>query len=329
MYKNGNYIVRLSQKGTKICSALRRGEEFIPEFPDSIDIKLTDMCSIGCPYCHESSTRYGKHGNLVTLKEILKNLPEVSIELCFGGGNIFEMELVPLSYFFRWCKERNHRISITVNYDTFLSIMNSEALIYRDIIDQIDSIGVSISPSHINSRTIEEFNIDLYNWVSKIDKQIVYHLILGTFSEDWLSKFICDTKNKSVLGNNDLGIYLAKKVLILGYKSKGRGKTWNSSPSSDKFENIRKFLVGPAIDYMENVILSFDNLAISQLRMRSMFTTEEWEEFYLGDDFTHSMYIDLPGECYGPSSTSEERVSFEDEKYGLNIVEYFKNERKR
>ena len=63
MYLNGNYVVHW--KGhVQEKRALRVGEELISEFPDSIDLKITNKCPWACPYCHESSTPNGKSFDL-------------------------------------------------------------------------------------------------------------------------------------------------------------------------------------------------------------------------------------------------------------------------
>lgn len=50
-YTNGNYNVTLSLKdGTKIRET--EEDEFIPSRPESIDIKITNKCDIGCLFCH-------------------------------------------------------------------------------------------------------------------------------------------------------------------------------------------------------------------------------------------------------------------------------------
>ena len=61
-YKNGNYTVFLYTDGTK--EKITEEEYFKAEFPDSIDLKITNYCDANCPMCHEKSTRNGKHGNL-------------------------------------------------------------------------------------------------------------------------------------------------------------------------------------------------------------------------------------------------------------------------
>jgi hypothetical protein len=57
-------------------------------------------------------------------------------------------------------------------------------------------------------------------------------------------------------------------------------------------------------------VLSFDNLAIDQLNVKSLMSEEEWAEFYMGDDGGYTMYIDMVEGNYGQSSTSVERFNF-------------------
>lgn len=336
-YKNGNYIVSIKNDGTKIYTALRRGEDFNPEFPDSIDIKLTNRCSRGCPYCHESSSSDGKHGDLERLKAILQKLPPYPIELSFGGGNILEMSSLDLLMFFKWCKERDHRIGITLNFSDFLCFYRNPSYTW---IELVDAVGVSLDSSTITKfnkgrNKIEEINTLQTQWYGKTNESIpiVYHLILGTFPITFLKEFITNSR-LSPTGNwyGPGTEYKTKRILFLGYKSKGRGSKVKDLyyPTEEYLKDLKDLIfLGEGADKLttEEVIFSFDNLAIQQLNLRSSFTTEDWEKVYQGDDFTHSMYIDLPGQCYGPSSTSETRVNFNDPVYGDNIIKYFQNER--
>ena len=61
-YKNGNYMVTILRDGTKIRS--NNLDCFIPEKPESMDVKITNCCDMGCPMCHEDSKPDGKHGNV-------------------------------------------------------------------------------------------------------------------------------------------------------------------------------------------------------------------------------------------------------------------------
>ena len=92
-YTNGNYKVQILSDGTKI--RYTKDNAFKPEFPESIDVKITDYCDMGCAYCHELSTPKGKHANLDILLEVLKPLLP-GTELAIGGGNpLFHPNLLP------------------------------------------------------------------------------------------------------------------------------------------------------------------------------------------------------------------------------------------
>ena len=71
-YKNGNYDVTIFDDGTKIRSY---ENEAIPDFPESIDIKITNYCEINCKFCYEDSTTKGQHSNLESYHFLLEQLP--------------------------------------------------------------------------------------------------------------------------------------------------------------------------------------------------------------------------------------------------------------
>lgn len=56
-------------------------------FPELVDIKITDHCTIGCPFCYQDSTPVGEHASLnyiISLARALRN-GEV-FEVALGGG---------------------------------------------------------------------------------------------------------------------------------------------------------------------------------------------------------------------------------------------------
>ena len=68
-------------------------------------------------------------------------------------------------------------------------------------------------------------------------------------------------------------------------------------------------------------VVSFDNLAIDQLKLRRIFSNKDWNEFYMGDDGQFTMYIDLVEEKYALSSTSIERFEIMDDIVDMfNVV---------
>ncbi len=281
-YKNGNTLVSIFDDGTKIREY---PDNPIFDFPESIDVKITDFCDMNCLYCHESSTVKGKHSDLNKLLYILKDLP-AGIELAIGGGNpLSHPELIGFLYSL---KEKGIIANLTVNQG-HLSKYN---YILKDLIKQDLIKGLGISLVNNNFKYVEE--------LKNITDNIVYHVIAGVNKIELLDKLI-EQKNC--------------KVLILGYKQFGFGINYYSDEI--KKEINRWYMYLPK--YLGKCVLSFDNLAIEQLNIKRLFSQEGWDNFYMGDDFTHSMYIDAVKQEFSPTSRSKERKSFDN----YSLLKYF------
>jgi hypothetical protein len=271
-YINGNVTVTLFDDGTKI-QEWNDSEMPDPVYPNSMDIKITDWCDLGCSWCHEKSTVKGEHADLEYLLEIIQDLPK-GTELAIGGGNpLSHPGLVP---FLITCKMFGLVSNLTVNYQhiqTYHSLINkliNSGLIY--------GLGLSIH---------DDFSEDIINLIEKKDN-CVYHVIAGV-------------NNLSVLGK--IKESSIKKCLILGYKDFGRGINYRSQEVTDNLNNWDEKLG----QYIKKIHLSFDNLALKQLNIRQYLTKEEWDQFYMGDDGIFTMYLDVVKKEFAMSSTSAER----------------------
>jgi len=267
-YQNGNTTVTLYDDGTKI-----REYENIPKvvFPESIDVKITDYCDLGCSYCHESSTRAGIHGDLDELLKVLSVLP-AGIEIAIGGGN-------PLSHpnLIEFLVELK-RIGIIANITVNQGHLKTHVALITYLQDEglIKAIGISITSNNFTYVNLLENN------------NTVFHVISGVNKIDILDQLI------------------GEKVLILGYKQFGFGIKHYSEAIEKEIRNWYMYLP----KYLGKIHLSFDNLAIEQLNVKRFFTEEGWNKFYMGDDFQFTMYIDAVKQEYAPTSRSKERKSF-------------------
>ena len=285
-YKNGNVDITIFKDGTKVreCSEIPK-----IEFPESIDLKITDYCDMGCSYCHESSTKNGNHANFDTLCMIAKQTHKYT-ELAIGGGN-------PLSYpyltdFLRLLKQKEIIANITVNQG-HLKTYFSELVCFIEE-KYINGLGISITNN----------NFDVIKKLLKLTDNIVFHVIVGVNKIEIIDKLIFLNNEKC-------------KILILGYKKFGFGVQFHNKEIDNEIKKWSMYLP----KYFGKCILSFDNLAIEQLNVRRLFTDVGWNKFYMGDDFTHSMYIDAVKQEYAQTSRSNKRKSLND----CNIVEYFLN----
>jgi MoaA/NifB/PqqE/SkfB family radical SAM enzyme len=138
-YKNGNYTVNLFADGTK--EKFTDDNFFKADFPDSMDLKITNYCDANCPMCHENSNICGKHANLDA--PFLNTLPK-GIELAIGGGNpLSHPDLLP---FLKRMKNSGIICNITVNEKHLLS---NNALIDQLIEEKLVwGVGVSITEAH-------------------------------------------------------------------------------------------------------------------------------------------------------------------------------------
>lgn len=268
-YKNGNYRTLILSDGTKIRKT--NDDEFIPDFAENMDIKITNCCDRNCLMCHEDSIPDGKHGDIMNEKFIDTLHPYQ--EIAIGGGDITtHPDLIP---FLQKLKERKVIANITVNQIHFEQ--------KQDLIKRL-----------VNEKLIYGLGVSLVNPTEKFISLIkqypnaVIHVING----------ILKPSDIEALGNNNL------KMLILGYKQFRRGTDWYT----EDHENIvvRQMWLKENICniYDKFKVVSFDNLAIEQLNMRRFFTDKEWEEFYMGDDGKFTYYIDMVERKFAKSSTA-------------------------
>ena len=277
-YKNGNYFVDLYEDGTKV--RYNDLDNLTPEFVESMDCKITNRCPMGCPMCHEKSTPDGKHGDIMNAEFIDKLRP--GTEMAIGGGAVTSHpDLIP---FLKKLKEIGVLPSITVhqkeyknNFDLVNKLVN-EKLIY--------GLGVSFS----------SFDDEFWDEVITTNSNLVVHLIAGIHGGDVFEYF----KNKNA------------KILVLGFKDFGRGHDL-----LEKAEGV----INVQLNWLKNnlkslmdkySVISFDNLAIEQLEVQKILTAEQWNEFYQGDDGTHTFYIDLVKKKFARTSISEKQYDLLD-----------------
>ena len=278
-YKNGNYNVELYDDGTKI----RFGEvdDFIPEFPENIDVCITKRCDGGCPYCYEGCTPAGAHGNIgecdcygqFHLPKWMESL-KPGTELALNGNDLTHPML-------NWCLGKLYANGIVTNMTINQRHLakNIDLLTCWQELGWINGIGVSLYDS--NDET-------LYTNLAKL-KNVVIHVIAGIFTVE-------DLINLQAV---------SPKLLILGYKNIGRGADYKASRADAIDNNIATLKANLPIMQRYFNVLSFDNLAIEQLDVKnSLFNGDEkkWSTFYMGDDGGFTMYIDTVNGKYSKNS---------------------------
>ena len=269
-YRNGNYIVKFNiSDGTKIRET--EDDEFVPNFAENMDVKISNYCDVGCKFCHEGSTKNGKHGDILSQKFIETLHPYQEIAL--GGGDATSHpDLIP---FLHKLKEKKVIPNITVNQQHF----EQKQELIKKLVDEklIYGLGVSlVNPTDEFISLIQQY------------PNAVIHVIDGIFKPSDIE----------ILADKNL------KILILGYKQLRRGGDWYSKDH----ENITvkqmwlKENLGNIIEHFK--VVSFDNLAIEQLGVQWLMSQEEWDEFYMGDDSEFTYFIDMVEKKFSKNSTA-------------------------
>ena len=276
-YKNGNYFVEIWDDGTKVRIQPDDNADFIPAFAESCDVKITDKCDGKCPFCYENCTTLGKHGNLKNLG--IWNSLHPYTEMAINGNDLSHPELED---FLRLMKSKSIIVNMTVNQKHCekhfykLAAWSEQKLIH----------GLGISLRNV-------FHRDFFNQVKKTFPNAVIHTIAGITTQQEYMEFF----NRGF------------KILILGYKNRGRGIEYKENKDPIIQENMWWLTNNLKEIISKFEVVSFDNLALEQLKLKEsgILSQEEWDEFYMGNDGNYTFYIDLVKGEFARDSMSEKR----------------------
>lgn len=286
-YTNGNYCVYFNKSnGTKI----RRCDEDVlkPEFPENIDVLTSTKCDMECPWCYAVCRKGGKHCDFskYTFFDTIHPYTEIALNMNFP--------MHPgLPEFLGKMKEKQVFVNLTVNEKHFVE--HYEEILEMKYNKLFCGLGISV-----NGIPNEDFMCKI-----KTMDNTVLHVINGIF----------DDKCLDVLKDNKL------KILILGYKHHGRGIKYNKT--HDTAIQKKKEWLEMNFDTVMNSfdVVSFDNLALKQLKIKSKLSEEGWKTHYMGDDATVTFAIDLVNGTFSPNSISEEHYPIKDNvSEMLNII---------
>lgn len=287
-YRNGNYTVSIFDDGTKIRQNNLTTLE--SDTVESMDIKVTNKCTgTNCQQCHEDSGPCGRHGDILTTSFLDRLHPYT--ELAIGGGN--PLEHPDLYKFLLKCKDKKFISSMTVNQKHFESSQYFKLIKSYYDAELIYGLGVSL----VNTTD---------GFIKKVKKfsNAVIHVINGIVTEEQLR----------LLKDNNL------KILILGYKKFRRGASMYETDSEEIDMNMKmlKELLPIIVKEKWFNTVSFDNLALNQLDVRSIVTEDVWNEIYMGDDGLNghqtscSMFVDMIERKFAKNSCSEVRYDLLD-----------------
>lgn len=259
-YKNGNYTVMLNlNDGGKM--RFNDLDNLTPDHAESIDITISKYCEMGCQFCYAGCSKNGKHADIMSPSFIDNLLPYT--ELALNGNEPLHPDLVP---FLEKCKKLKLVPSITVNQTTFMKNID----LLKKLSDDRLIYGLGVSLTNANDSFIKA--------VQKFPNAVI-HVVNG----------IINTGQLYVLSNKGL------KILILGYKTVGRGIEYYGhnalmveAEKSSLYNDLENIINENWFD-----VVSFDNLALEQLEVKRLMSEDEYQRFYCGDDGQYTFYADM------------------------------------
>lgn len=275
-YRNGNYVVYFdTETGDKTRNT--HDTEYKPKFAENCDVTITEYCDGGCPYCYAGCSTKGKHGDLNAA--FLKTLHPYT-ELAINGNDLSHPDLED---FLTRMKAQGVIVNMTVNQKHLVQHYNKIIAWQNDKL--VHGVGVSyVMP-----------DVEFLQKVVQCPK-VVVHVIEG----------IVTASDIEYLAGHNLNI------LILGYKTTGRGAQYVSERESSVLRNSvwLKNNLKEVFQKFESV--SFDNLALEHLDVRLAVTDAQWEHHYMGEDGDFTFFINLVDGYFAKNSTSAEHYPLMD-----------------
>lgn len=272
-YHNGdNIVVRIYDDGTKEKDILT--DDARPEFPECMDLTISTYCENGCAFCYANCSSNGKKANLASFYPLLDTIhPYTELAININGGED-PRELTP---FLAHMSNRHVIVNATIRQDDFEKHLDT---LYKMTKDGLLH-GIGVSATDCSSKFLRN---------SFLFPDLVCHTIVGITTPDQYTR----------LANAH------KKVLILGYKTVGRGVEFDHEGETFKrnFEWLDKNL-----DRLEHyfAVTSFDNLAIEQLNVQDRLSPEEWNRFYQGDEGSYTFFLNLAEGYFARDSMIQEK----------------------
>lgn len=267
-YRNGNYDVLLLNDGTKI--RFNTLDNLTPSFAESIDCTITTKCDGGCPYCYLGCNENGVHADL---NQPFFDTLHSGQELALNGNDLSHPDL-PL--FLDHMKSKGVICNITLSQKHFMKY--AITLKVLENMELIHGVGVSLTDST---------DLNLYVNLEMFDN-VVVHTIDGLLTKE-------DIDNMS---DKDI------KLLILGYKILGRGVDYFNK-HEQLIDNNVKYLRDNIKEISRHFnVISFDNLALEHLDIKSHIPNKEWERLYMGNEGEYTFFIDAVNKKFAVSSLS-------------------------
>ena len=170
------------------------------DFPELVDLKISDYCDLGCTFCYQNSTRRGKHGDLQVIKDVISKLSHLgTFEIAIGGGE-------PMQYpHLEEVIHHANKCGVTANFTTKDHVALSER---GDLLHYIGGVALSVT----TAEDVYEVAKSLVRLTREEMSRLSFQVPVGAQTFEQFVELMEAISNYSI-----------QRVTLLGYKMVGRG----------------------------------------------------------------------------------------------------------
>jgi len=281
----------------KIRLSFNKPEGFEPtksQYPELVDLKITDYCDIGCNWCYQDSTKKGQHAPLDQIKKIVDVLSNMGVlEIALGGGETTEHP--DFKEIIAYIKERNIIPNFTTQSTKWMNSPENIKFVYENVGAFAISIKDSAAAKMFTEKLDEVMPIDDY--APRRGVQLNAQYVMGTMNKETFLETTRILRDRKEVSRERIG-YPFRVITLLGYKDVGRGDNFvpvkhNDWPSWIK--EIQDDKIWPSLSWAIDTLLAEQ----SEKKLEDL-DVPKW--LYSTKEGQFSMYIDAVDMKCGPSS---------------------------
>ena len=282
---NGNVLIKNPSRFFKSHKSLRIGVPRIYDFPDTIEIKITNKCIHQCLYCSGRSNEIGKNNINSELYLKLNNFPDSPVLFILSGGNILE-NLNDTYDILKFLNEKfsNYRICIKINAMDLERLELSSSFGKRIINKIFESSFLCISIDNCKDYNIVKNKLKKLLW--KTDIIYSFDHTVSPFNS------IEELKDFNVVIDGGIGNLIQK-------------------------DEIYRFIEKQRYYLKNNSKIFFSKDAYNQLDLDKILLEDEKILYSTGWD--NLVYIDAVEGTYSKSKLDSNKVKWDD----LSIIDYY------
>ena len=262
-YRNGNYAVMMGYDGTKI--RLCAEGTYKPKFPEIVELRVTNRCDVGCPYCYDNASPNGLHGDILN-DSFIKSIPK-GVEVEISGGN--PMTHPNLCELITTLHSNGCPVCLVLNQKHFMDNYDAvEFLCENDFVYRVKASSNEPTPEFISA-------------VKRIDRVFV-SVITGVINRPMLERLY----DKQI------------KLFICGYRKFRRGATYYLGDVGVLLDARTQWLSDSFDDIVKHFdVVELDRNAVKMLVQDTSSISDAVN--MLGKEGEFNMFVDCVGKKFG------------------------------